>query len=67
MQNKERVMKMKKSISFGTGVLTGLVAGAVVGMIADPIKDKDAKKIQCHTGGIFKSIGSAIDNLFDMR
>ncbi len=58
---------MKKSVSFGTGVITGLVAGAVVGMLADPLKDKDTKKIQNHTGGIFKSIGSAIDSMFDMR
>lgn len=56
-----------KTISFGTGVLTGLVAGAVVGMLVDPIKDKDAKKMQCHTGGLFKSIGSVIDNIFDNK
>lgn len=56
-----------KCISFGAGVLTGLVAGAVMGMIADPIKDKDAKKIKCHTGGVFKSIGTVIDNMFDMK
>ena len=56
-----------KCFSFGTGILTGLVAGAVVGMLADPLKDKDSKKIQCHTGGIFKSIGTAIDNMFDAR
>lgn len=54
-----------KGLSFGTGVLTGLVAGAVVGMIADPIKDKDYKKMQSHAGGVFKTIGSVIDNMFD--
>ena len=54
-----------KSISFGAGVLTGLVAGAVAGMLADPIKDKDAKKMYGSAGGVFKSIGSVIDSIFD--
>lgn len=53
-----------KAISFGAGVLTGLVAGAVAGMLADPIKDKDAKKLYGN-GGVFKSIGSVIDSIFD--
>lgn len=56
--------KMKAS-SFGAGIVTGLLVGAVAGMIADPIKDKDAKKMQCHGTGIFKSLGSVIDNMFD--
>lgn len=54
-----------KATSFGAGVVTGLLVGAVAGMIADPIKDKDAKKMQCHGSGIFKSIGTVIDNMFD--
>lgn len=54
-----------KAFSFGAGVLTGLVAGAVAGMLADPIKDKDAKKIYGNAGGVFKSIGSVIDSIFD--
>ncbi len=54
-----------KYYSFGAGVLTGLVAGAVAGMLADPIKDKDAKKIYGGGCGVFKSIGSVIDNMFD--
>ena len=54
-----------KAISFGAGILTGLVAGAVAGMLADPIKDKDAKKIYGNAGGVFKSIGSVIDSIFD--
>lgn len=53
-----------KSMSFGAGVLTGLVVGAVAGMLADPIKDKDAKKMYGNNG-IFKSIGSVVDNMFD--
>ncbi|MFA7636970.1 MAG: hypothetical protein WCX81_04325 [Monoglobales bacterium] len=54
-----------KAMSFGTGVLTGLVAGAVVGMIADPLKDKDSRKVQTHAGTVFKTIGSVIDSMFE--
>lgn len=60
-------MNKMKVYSFGAGMLTGLVVGAVTGMLADPLKDKDSKKLQTQGKGLFKSIGGVIDNMFESK
>ena len=48
---------------FTTGMIVGTMVGAVAGMLIDPINDKTHKKMQRETCGIFRYIGTAIDNL----
>ena len=48
---------------FISGLVTGAVIGAAAGMIADPLKEKQKKKIARATDGVFKTIGCAIDSM----
>lgn len=52
--------------SFTGGLITGALLGAVVGMLADPIKDKRHKQMTKAKNEMFKTVGSAIDNIMDM-
>lgn len=54
---------MKK---FAGGLITGAIVGAAMGMIIDPIGDKQHKKMRKTANGMFKTIGSVIDNVVDM-
>ncbi len=54
------------SKGFTTGLIAGAVLGAAVGMIADPVKDKQHKKMMRDKNHMFKMIGSAIDDLMHM-
>ncbi len=55
------------SKGFTTGLITGAVVGGIVGMCADPIKDKDSKKIKKSAGSIIRSVGNMIDGISDMH
>lgn len=55
-----------KGSGFFKGMATGLVVGATVTMIADPISDKQHKKISKKSHDTFKNIGSMIDNAMSM-
>lgn len=57
---------MQKISGFVKGMATGLVVGAAVTMIADPMSDKERRKIAKKTEGIFKNIGSVIDTTMNM-
>ncbi len=55
-----------KSGSFLKGLGAGLAVGCAVTMVMDPISDKQRRKIQRRTEGVFKSIGGIIDTAIDM-
>ena len=44
------------------GMATGLLVGACVTMVVDPISDKQKRKMQKKTEGVFKNIGNIIDS-----
>ena len=54
------------SKGFTTGLIAGAVLGAAVGMIADPIKDKQQKKMVREKDNMFKMIGGVIDSFLHM-
>ena len=47
------------------GMACGAVLGAMVGMIADPINDKQSKKLRSSANHMFKTIGSVIDTVME--
>lgn len=51
---------------FVKGIATGMVVGAAVAMFADPLSDKQHKKLQKKTEGVFRNIGGLIDTALDM-
>lgn len=51
---------------FFKGMAAGLVVGATVTMIADPISDKQHKKMSKKSHDTFKNLGSMIDNAVSM-
>lgn len=51
---------------FTTGLIAGAVLGAAVGMVADPIKDKQHKKMMRSKDNMFKTIGGMIDSFMHM-
>lgn len=53
--------------TFVKGMMTGAAIGAAVGMIMDPIKDKNAKTMKKNTSKAFRTLGSVIDGILDMR
>lgn len=57
---------MSNVSGFIKGMATGLVVGAAVTMIADPLSERDRRKIVKKTEGVFKNIGSAIDTTLGM-
>ncbi len=51
---------------FFKGMAAGLVMGATVTMLADPISDKQHKKMSKKSHDMFKNIGGMIDNAIGM-
>lgn len=51
---------------FLKGMAAGLVMGATVTMLADPISDKQHKKMSRKSHDMFKNIGCMIDNAIGM-
>lgn len=49
------------------GLAAGLAVGAAAAMVFDPISDRQRRKLQKKTEGVFKSIGSVIDTAMDIK
>lgn len=54
-------------VSFIAGVMSGMVIGTAVGMVVDPMKGRQAKAIKKGAGRAFKTLGSVIDSIIDMK
>ncbi len=52
--------------SFVKGMVTGAVVGMGVAMLANPMDNRDKKRIARRTSRIFTTIGSMADNLLDV-
>ena len=57
---------MNKMSCFIKGTLVGFAVGAAVGVMTDPLFDRDRRKISKKTEGIFRNIGSVMDNIIDI-
>jgi gas vesicle protein len=53
------------SKGFWGGLACGAILGAAMGMLADPINDKQHKKLMSGANTMFRTIGSMIDGLID--
>ena len=47
---------------FVKGMAAGLMLGACVTMMIDPVSDKQRRKLQKKTEGVFRNIGNIIDS-----
>lgn len=50
------------SSGFMRGIATGILLGACAAMIVDPVSDKQKRKLQKKTEGVFRNIGNIIDS-----
>ena len=50
------------SSGFMKGMATGLLLGACAAMMVDPVSDKQRRKWQKKTEGVFRNIGNIIDS-----
>ena len=57
---------MHKMSCFIKGTLVGFAVGAAVGVMTDPLSDRERRKISKKTEGIFRNIGSVMDNIIDI-
>ena len=53
------------SKGFSGGLACGAILGAAMGMIADPINDKQHKKMKICANNMFKTIGTVIDGIME--
>lgn len=51
---------------FSTGMIVGAIVGATMGMLIDPINDKTHKKMEKEANNMFRTIGTALDNVVSM-
>ena len=51
---------------FLKGMATGIAVGAAVAMFADPLTDRQRHRLHKKTEGVFKTVGSMVDNAIDM-
>ena len=63
--NKE-VKTYAQNVLFYKGTLVGFAVGAAVGVMTDPLSDRERRKISKKTEGIFRNIGSVMDNIIDI-
>ncbi len=54
-----------RSKGFWGGMITGTMIGAAIGMLADPINDKQHKKINTSASHMFKTIGAVVDGIMN--
>ena len=47
------------------GLACGAILGAAMGMLADPINDKQHKKMKASASNMFKTIGCMIDSVIE--
>mgnify|MGYP000007795137 FL=1 len=57
---------MNQISCFLKGTLVGFAVGAAVGVMTDPLSDRERRKISKKTEGIFRNIGSVMDNIIDI-
>lgn len=57
----EGVIKMGSG-RFMRGMAAGVLLGACAAMIIDPVSDKQKRKMQKKTEGVFRNIGNIIDS-----
>ena len=57
---------MHKMSCFIKGTLVGFAVSAAVGVMTDPLSDRERRKISKKTEGIFRNIGSVMDNIIDI-
>ena len=50
---------------FWGGRACGAILGAAMGMIADPINDKQHKKMKATANNMFRTIGTMIDGIME--
>lgn len=53
------------SKGFLGGIACGAVLGAALGMLADPINDKQHRKMKNSANHMFKTIGTVIDGIME--
>lgn len=54
-------MMGSNTAGFFKGVTTGLVIGAAFTMLADPVTDRQRRRLINRTEGVFKNIGDMVD------
>ena len=59
--NSEGVINLGTS-GFMKGMAAGMLLGACAAMIVDPVSDKQKRKLQKKTEGVFRNIGNIIDS-----
>ena len=59
-------MLTSSTSGFLKGAAAGMVIGAAMMMVADPLSDRQRRKLARKTEGIFKNMGGIIDNAIDM-
>jgi gas vesicle protein len=52
--------------SFVKGMVTGAVIGMGISMVANPIDERDRRRIAKKTSKLFTTIGSIADNVIDV-
>ena len=57
---------MHKISCFIKGTLVVFAVGAAVGVMTDTLSDRELRKISKKTEGIFRNIGSVMDNIIDI-
>lgn len=50
---------------FLSGIACGAVIGAAIGMLADPMSDKQHRKLKASANNMFRTIGSMIDSVME--
>ncbi len=53
------------SKGFWGGLACGAILGAAMGMLADPINDRQHKKMKTGANTVFKTIGAVIDGIME--
>ena len=50
---------------FFGGLACGALIGAAIGMLADPMTDKQHKKLKSSANHMFKTVGTVIDSVME--
>ena len=53
------------SKGFFGGLACGALIGAAIGMLADPMTDKQHKKLKSSANHMFKTVGTVIDSVME--
>ena len=50
---------------FWGGIACGAIIGAAIGMLADPMTDKQHRRLKTKANNMFKTIGTVIDSVME--